>query len=90
MRWHDERIREATADLVGTVAYIKLMGRVIKPMRDDYERALMSRSAEIAQLARRVAELEAQLSAALATIEQACGQAEPTSDGRLYAEGCAP
>lgn len=36
----------------------------------------------------RISELEAQLSAARATIERACGQSE--SDGRAYAEGCAP
>lgn len=62
---------------LGALALAESRGQVIATLID--ERIL---------LGRRIFELEQQLSAALATIERACGEEKP--DGALYAEGCAP
>lgn len=101
MRWHDERIRVAAGHLFGTVAYTRVFNRIVKPMRDDYEAAILVHQAQAAKLAKRVAELEAQLNSALATIEEIeeavwCNQCNLPVEhcrgnhGQLYSEGCAP
>lgn len=45
--------------MVGDFVHVEPAAELMRIMRDDYEKALMSRSAEIARLAQRVAELEA-------------------------------